>query len=138
MAKKPYIFCFRVSRRFTFFYCCLKQLKFNDALYYETTSIYIFLRYLESKDIIFRIVAEKMEYLRISVYLLSTLIFLVQGVSTKEHCCLNKTRLTIFIDLKEIEQPSYGLFGVRSFYNLQYLIIAVQNVLRDPCYEARI
>ena len=83
-----------------------------------------------------------MESLRISVLLFSTLILLVQGVLTKEHYCLHKTRLTIFIDLKEMGKPFYGgrrYYGANGhFHDLQNLIITVENVLRDPCYEARL
>ena len=52
--------------------------------------------------------------------------------SDQKHC-LQKTRITIFVDFEEIPQI-LDLF-VQEFSNIETI---VQNILRDECYEAKL
>ena len=103
---------------------------------------YIFLR----DRLFFRSVAERMEFFYTFFLLFSTLVSLGQGISDQRYC-LHKTRLTIFVNLHKYPGvPLAGMLGSQLveveernyFFNLQYFIIVVENVLRDPCYEARL
>ena len=102
---------------------------------------YIFLRILS----VFRSVAERMESFHTVFLLFLTLVSLGQGVSDQRYC-LHKTRLTIFLNLHKYTVPLAGMLESQLveveernyFFNLQYFIIVVENVLRDPCYEARL
>ena len=59
----------------------------------------------------------------------------IEGRDSRAIHCLQKTRLTIFIDSREvITGMAYGI----GFYGSSFLISVIRTVLRDPCYEGRL
>ena len=75
---------------------------------------------------------KKILYTIINVIIFLYYIDISKGREWNEPLCLQKTRLTIFIDSKEVVKASYFLKG------LSYLVTVVKNVLRDPCYQGRL
>ena len=59
---------------------------------------------------------------------------MINGGELKPSYCLQKTRLTIFIDSPRIGEALKRLYS----QSYRYLVLVIKSVLRDPCYQGRL